>query len=125
MSFLCPECSNKKSLQIIRSIELASDTRSDEITLQVVRCRDCDYEGLAVYEESTRGALDSETFDHYGYDVDRESLRSIHATIKRCPKPKDRWCKCKSHEKLNQRDPIGRWVRPGYAPNQKIYPIIL
>lgn len=125
MSFLCPECSNKKSLQIIRSIELAPDARSDEITLQVVRCRDCDYEGLAVYEESTRGALDSETVDHYGYYVDRKNLRSIHSTIKRCPKPKDAWCKCNSHEKLNQRDPSGRWVRPGYSPNQKIYPIIL
>ena len=125
MSFLCPECSNKKSLQITSSIELSSDMRSDEIALQVVKCRDCGYEGLAVYEESSRGALDSESVDHYGYYIDQKVLRSTRSLMKRCPKPKDARCTCKSHQKLNQQDPSGRWIRPGYDPNQKTYRIIL
>jgi hypothetical protein len=123
MSFQCPQCANRNSLKIVKSIELAPDSRSDEISLQVVRCQDCKYEGLAVYEESSRGALDAESVDHYGYSVDREMLRSIKSLINNCPEPRDARCVCSSHQKLNQRDKSGRWVKPGYETGETTYPI--
>lgn len=123
MSFQCPQCLGLQSLQIIASIELVPDTRSDEISLQVVRCRDCRFEALAVYEESTRGALDSESVDHYGYQVARKDLFSIKSLIKGCPRPRDAGCSCASHRQLNQRDSSGRWMRPGFEPGQKVFPM--
>jgi len=125
MSFQCSKCGHRKSLRIISSIELAPDVRSDEISLQVVGCQECDYEGLAVYEESSRGALGSESVDHYGYDADQKVILSIQPIIKRCPKPRDARCNCRSHQKLNRRDQSGRWIRPGFEPGQKTYPIKL
>lgn len=111
MGFQCPEC-NKKTLAIIERIELPSDARSDEITLQVIRCGGCNFEGIAVYEESRRGALDSESIDHYGYTLDRHELKSIKALIKRCPEPANPWCACDSHQELSRKDTFGRWIRP-------------
>jgi len=125
MSFQCPQCANLKSLRIIKSIELAPDARSDEISLQVLRCQDCGYEGLGVYEESSRGALGSESVDHYGFQADKKTIHEIQSEINRCPKPKDARCNCRSHQKLNRRDQSGRWIRPGFIPGQKIYPIKL
>jgi len=123
MSFQCPQCSNRKSLKIIISIELEPDARSDEISLQVLGCRDCGYEGLGVYEESSRGALGSESVDHYGFDADQKVIRSVESMIKRCSKPREARCKCRSHQKLNKRDQSGRWIRPGFEPGQMTYPI--
>ena len=111
MGFQCPECSNK-TLKIIYRIELPSDARSDEITLQVIRCVGCNFKGIAIYEESRRGALDSETIDHYGYTLDSQELKSIKALIKRCPETANPWCACDSHQELNRKDAFGRWIRP-------------
>ena len=55
MSFACPECLTK-SLKITAKLELPPDSRSDEITVQVVACSRCGFAGVAVYEESRRGA---------------------------------------------------------------------
>ncbi len=123
MSFQCPSCSNKKSLKIIESIELPPDSRSDEISLQVVRCSSCNYLGLAVYEESSRGALGSETVDHYGYLADQKISKSVQSMIKRCPKPRNARCKCTVHQELNNRDKSGRWLRPGLEAGQQTYPM--
>ncbi|MFN2214799.1 MAG: hypothetical protein ACK2UE_17145 [Anaerolineales bacterium] len=122
MSFQCPQCS-QSSLKIVKSIELAPDSRSDEISLQVVRCQDCKYEGLAVYEESSRGALDAESIDHYGYSVNREMLREIKSLISRCPQPRNARCDCSSHQKLNLHDKSGRWIKPGLEVCETTYPI--
>ena len=61
MAFVCPECHTSESLRITRSLELPPDSRSDEITLQIIRCSSCRFAGVAVYEESRRGRLDDET----------------------------------------------------------------
>ena len=124
MGFMCPKCNNK-TLEIIYRIELPSDARSDEITLQVIRCVGCNFEGIAIYEESRRGALDSETIDHYGYTLDSQELKSIKSLIKRCPEPSNPRCACDSHEKLNERNGFGRWVRPGFTSEQKTFAINL
>ena len=124
MSFRCPECSQDKSLRIVNRIELAPDARSDEISLQVIRCGACTYQGLAAYEESSRGALGSESVDHYGYNADLHAIQSVGSLIKKCPSPGEASCKCASHQELNQRDRSGRWIKPGYEQGQRIFPLV-
>ncbi|MCJ7739686.1 MAG: hypothetical protein MUQ10_20635 [Anaerolineae bacterium] len=108
MSFRCPECS-AQSLAITRSFELPADSRSDEITLQIVKCSSCGFAGIAVYEESRRGALDSESFSHTSYRVIAADLRRLKHMIGRCPRPRDSRCGCAAHQSLGRRDASGRW----------------
>ena len=108
MPFRCPECSHS-SLKIAQRIELPPDSRSDEITLQVVTCSRCGFAGIAVYEESRRGALDSESIDHRAYRTTPAGLKAIRAAIRRCPKPGDSRCRCDSHQRLGSTDSSGRW----------------
>ncbi len=82
MPFLCPECSSPRSLKISLKIELPPDSRSDEIALQVVTCFQCGFAGIAVYEESRRGALDTESFDHRGYRVSADDLKAVNEMMK-------------------------------------------
>jgi hypothetical protein len=107
--FQCPSCSSPRSLGITSKIELPPDARWDEIALQVVRCSRCDFWGLAVYEESRRGALDSEIVHHTGYYVKDEDLRSIQRLIQKCPRSMDPRCGCSIHRKLGRKDPDGYW----------------
>ena len=108
MPFLCPQC-NQSQLNITSKIELGPDTRSDEIMLQIVQCYKCDFSGIAVYEESRRGSLGSDSFTHYGYRVSSADLRALHELIKNCPDPRNRRCECFSHHTLNVKDISGRW----------------
>ena len=108
MPFLCPSCSTK-SLRITSRIELPPDSRSDEIALQIVECSRCGFAGVAVYEESRRGALDSESVDHTGYRVSGGDLEALRKRIKQCPQPKNRRCRCSAHRALGSKDVSGRW----------------
>lgn len=107
--FVCPECRETESLNIISAIDIECDSRSDEISLQVVKCSACRFRGIAVYEESRRGSLDSECVDHYGYKMDEEKIESLLALISRCPRPRDAYCACQTHKILNRRNEAGRW----------------
>lgn len=109
MGFVCPECLHPGTLEIDQTIELDSDSRSDEINLQIVECSECRFRGVAVYEESRRGSLDSECVDHYGYRVEKADLESLIDLISRCPCPQGGFCSCPSHQALNRTDPSGRW----------------
>ena len=109
MPFLCPECSSHGSLRISLKLELPPDSRSDEIILQIVKCSDCGFEGIAVYEESRRGSLDEESVEHTAYRVTKGDLRSLRKTMKGCPKPSDWRCRCQAHRKLSRTDASGRW----------------
>ena len=109
MPFLCPECSSHGSLRITHKIGLPPDSRSDEITLQIVKCSDCGFEGIAVYGESRRGRLDEELVQHTGYRVTKGDLRSLRKTMRGCPQPGNWRCKCKAHQKLARTDASGRW----------------
>jgi hypothetical protein len=108
MPFVCPQCS-AKSLKVTSSIELPPDSRSDEIALQTVECSRCGFAGIAVYEESRRGALSSESFDHTGYCLSADDLKRVRSSIQRCPQPKTRRCKCSAHRELGSKDALGRW----------------
>jgi hypothetical protein len=109
MSFRCPACAGRNSLAIVRRLELPPDARSDEITLQVVRCWSCDFRGIAVYGESRRGGFDDEHYSHTGYRVPLADAESIDQALARCPTPGKARCTCRTHRIYSRRDANGRW----------------
>ena len=109
MPFRCPDCDTPGSLKITHRLELPPDANWDEIALQIVRCSRCGFMGLAVYEESRRGALDSEIVHHSGYSIDGEDLKSILGMIRKCPEPMNVKCNCRIHQILGQKNGYGCW----------------
>ena len=109
MSRSCGECKKTNTLQITQSLVLPPDSRSDDIILQVVKCASCGFHGLAVYEESRRGGMDSESWSHSAYRVSNRDLKVVTAAIRSCLSPKNQRCRCQSHRQLGKRDEGGRW----------------
>jgi hypothetical protein len=91
-------------------IELPADARSDEITLQVVECSKCGFKGIAVYEESRRGALDQDSFSHTGYEITNQDLDEIRRLIRSCPDSNNSRCACPAHKKLGEKDSQAYWT---------------
>jgi hypothetical protein len=110
MTFRCPSCSTPRALRITKKIELPPDSRSDEITLQIVKCRRCQFAALAVYEESRRGSLTGESVDHRGYYVNKSDLAWLTGKIGACPDPRNSRCRCLVHRELGRKDKSGRWA---------------
>ena len=126
MPFLCPECSSsQRSLKIKARIELPPDSRSDEIALQIVVCSQCRFAGIAVYEESRRGALDSESFTHVGYRASAEDVRRLRRMIQQCPEPRNWRCKCPVHQELGAQDSSGRWNGLKDVPCERVFELRL
>jgi len=109
MSFRCPACQGARSLRITSSLELPPDSRSDEITLQLIKCSRCDFVGVAVYEESRRGALDDDSFHHFGYPVSQAHWDRLRELMERCPDPRNPRCSCPAHRRLATYNEWGRW----------------
>ena len=109
MSFICPECAGRL-LRIVSSLELPPDGWWDEITLQVVECPECGFRGAAVYEESRRGALDSEVWNHRGLRLAEAPLRALIEDVAGCPEPGNADCRCATHQKWSRIGPTGRWI---------------
>ena len=109
MAFVCPECLTPGALHITASLQLPADSRSDDIALQIVECANCQFEGIAVYEESRRGALDAEAWEHTGYRVRSESVQRLREAVRQCPAPSDTDCQCPIHRQIGRADPRGRW----------------
>lgn len=112
MPISCPECSSEASLAVVRRIELPPDSRSDEITLELLACGACEFRGAAVYQESRRGALDSESWEYHGYQMEPAALARLERSIASCPASGDRRCDCQAHQDLGRQDPSGRWQPP-------------
>jgi len=108
MVFVCPKC-KQKALKISSSLELPSDSRSDEISLQILECNKCDFKSLGVYEESKRGAIDSYSFNHQGYIVNYEVLELFREKINECNQPKNSKCSCSVHKYFNRVNDSARW----------------
>ena len=106
--FVCPGC-GEAALRITVAFELPADSRSDEITVQGLRCGDCGARGVAVYEESRRGRLDSDCWVHGGYALPPEAAAELHGLIDGCPRPRDPHCRCPAHLALGATDADGRW----------------
>jgi hypothetical protein len=110
VSFKCPQCTTPKSLKIKHSLELPPDSRSDEISLQIVNCASCGFNGIAVYQESRRGRFGDESIDHIGYRINTQDLISLKTQINRCPQPGNPKCACIVHRQLGKKDKSGRWT---------------
>jgi len=108
MSFRCPQCHSLAGLEILLSIELPPDRQWDEISLQVIGCSDCDFRGMAVYEELVSGS-EQESWHHIGYWVSQDAVLSVLEAIRTCPNPSDRNCECQAHSSLGERDVNGLW----------------
>ena len=108
MSFICPQC-DAPTLEMIRSLELPGDSFSDEITLQQIACYRCGLRGTSVYQESRRGQLDSESWDHTGYRLDEGDYQRLDHLIQACPNPADKDCVCTAHIFFNLVGPTGQW----------------
>jgi len=106
--FRCPACA-ADALAIGASLELPPDTRSDEITLQLVACARCGFRGVAVYEESRRGGMSDEAVDHTVRDVEPSEVDRLAASIGACPEPRRATCACAAHRALGAPDARGRW----------------
>jgi len=91
-----------KLIELTHSLELPPDGYSDEITLQVVSCFSCHFRGVAVYEESRHGSLDSESWQHNGYQVSAEALESLVNAIGLCPSPRNTRCECPTHTSIRK-----------------------
>ena len=81
MGLQCPKCMNY-TLKIQSSLELPPDSRSDENTIQIIGCGYCDFEGIAIYEESRRGNIDDSLVNHTGYIVSASALDQIKKAVK-------------------------------------------
>lgn len=120
MEFVCPRCLGG-SMKITSSIELPPDSRSDEITVQILRCSKCGFAGLGIYEESRRGRLDSESVYHRGYYMDDSTLASLEKMIMQCPNPKKSGCRCKTHRSLSRVNKYGRWSWLEKIPHKETF----
>ena len=108
MDFICPDC-HQTDLKIKSSIALPADSRSDEIALQIVVCSNCGLRAIAVYEESRRGSLESESWDHTGYHLNRADFDLLNSDLKNCPSPSKPDCRCDVHQRWGKKDANGRW----------------
>jgi hypothetical protein len=122
MAFFCPEC-RTCHLGITASIFLPSDSRSDDIVLQLVKCETCAFQAVAIYEESRRGALNSESSDHTGYYVSEDAWKNLHHQIATCPQPDNTSCQCAAHSSLGNQDQQGRWVGLNAIETKNFFPM--
>ena len=108
MGLICPEC-RKNTLKIESQIMLPPDNRSDEISVQIIKCSSCSLEGVAIYEESRRGALNYESINHRGYYVSPNFFTELEKKILECPNPRNSSCLCKTHSQLKKKEKSGNW----------------
>jgi len=122
MLFVCPNCT-EKSLEITHSIDLPPDSRSDEISLQLVACASCHFVGIAVYEESRRGSFDADLFEHIGYHVTPSAFTALKGLLEQCPAPHNYRCDCPAHRTLGRQNAAGRWVGLEAFQHRNPFPI--
>jgi hypothetical protein len=109
MAFSCPECASPASLVITSGLELAPDANWDEISVQILRCANCGFCGVALYQESRRGAFGDSLVVHQGYAVALQNFRILEQAIAACPSPGDHHCECRSHALIEQVYASGAW----------------
>ena len=123
MNLVCPRCLGV-SMKMTSSIELPPDARSDEITVQTLKCSKCGFAGLGIYEESRRGRLEFESIEHSGYFMDDSTFASIDKMIRQCPKPKKSSCSCRIHRSLGCVNEFGRWNWLEKTPHKETFKIV-
>ena len=109
MGLICPQC-HDANMKISSKIELPPDNRSDEIAVQILTCSKCNFQGIAVYEESRRGSFDNDSFSHQGYFVASDLLNDVKDVINQCKNPRNSSCQCKGHRFFKTIDCSGNWI---------------
>ena len=104
----CPGCG--KELKLVQALTLPGDCRSDDIRFQLSRCPGCGQPAAGAYEESRRGALDSECWEHYAWPVTESMWRRCTQLLLLCPEPEREDCGCCAHLQLSRYDANGRWL---------------
>lgn len=105
----CPYCQHQ-SPEIVAVLAVPADCRSDEIRFQLFRCSSCGRRSAGACEESRRGSMDSDCFDHYAYPIEPADWERAFEWIKLCPQPEDEDCGCCAHQRLGRQDERGRWL---------------
>lgn len=98
-----------RSLGIAPGIELPPDCGSGEIAFQVIECFQCDFAGIAIYEESRRGAFRSESFHQIRNRVSREYLKALTKTIAERTEPGNWRYGYPAHHGFSRKDASGWW----------------
>jgi hypothetical protein len=96
--FLCPQC-GAFGLKVVKAMDLPPDSRSDDVMLQIIECNSCSFKGLALYEESRRGGMDDESFDHTGFWVSDEAVSEVEDIFSLCSSLGDKRCNCIGHKR--------------------------
>jgi hypothetical protein len=78
--------------------------------IQLVECSGCGFRGIAAYEESRRGSLEAEAWDHTGFEIDPAGLDEVARAIGSCTEPRNPSCSCSAHQALGRQDSQGRWI---------------
>jgi hypothetical protein len=107
MPFECPLC-HGKTMAITFALELPPSDVDDEVALQTLKCPACEFHAIAVYRESRRGRIESESWYHHGYPITDECLERLYEAFLLCPSPGNRSCQCPSHRQLAQQN----WLSP-------------
>jgi len=97
--FLCPQC-GAYGLEIVKAMDLLPDNRSDDVILQIVECNSCSFKGLSLYEESRRGGMDSESWDHTGFCTTDTAVAEVAIFFSQCSALRDKRCGCEAHKKV-------------------------
>jgi hypothetical protein len=108
MPFECPECKSQ-TVEILAALELPADASSDEITLQVIACTRCGFQGMAVYTESRRGSLDGDSWRHDGWRASEVDCAELAQAIRECPQPDNPRCVCADHQRYGKTGLHGEW----------------
>jgi hypothetical protein len=99
MALVCPAC-GREDYEIVSSLAVPPDESSDEEHLQVACCLACRARFGAAYEESRRGALDSECWNHFAISSNAEEARELENLIAACPDQSNPRCPCMVHHLL-------------------------
>lgn len=108
LQLICPSC-KRAALEVELGMDFPPDGMSDEVALQLLRCRACNFIGVGVYEESRRGSLDRESFHHFGYPISREDHERLRNLIATCSTPHDPSCTCQAHTFLGKHSDSNDW----------------
>jgi hypothetical protein len=103
---ICPDC-KAPQLENTHSLELGPDGDSDEVSLSALRCRHCGMTAAGSYEESRRGRLDHECWNHTCVRVTQTTYDQLVASLSGCPDPTDYHCGCNAHRFFGVRTPMG------------------
>ena len=101
-AIVCPDCAAESRFNFIATMELGPGEFSDETAFQLLECAQCALKIAAVYEESRRGRLRSETVSHKGYRTEPHEWLNLKTLVSQCSSPNNKSCLCPAHAHLRR-----------------------